>query len=74
MEMPRAVSCWSRTYQNYQSYVVPRADELLEQVGLAAPQVTYIMHELRNAGLNVDPEATTLEEAKAEILRVLGKR
>ena len=39
----------------------------LEQVGLAAPQVTYIMHELRNAGLNVDPEATTLEEAKAEI-------
>ena len=46
----------------------------LEQVGLAAPQVTYIMHELRNAGLNVDPEATTLEEAKAEILRALGKR
>lgn len=46
----------------------------LEQVGLAAPQVTYFMHELRNAGLNVDPEATTLEEAKAEILRVLGKR
>lgn len=46
----------------------------LEQVGLAAPQVTYIMHELRNAGLNVDPEATTLEEAKTEILRILGKR
>ena len=46
----------------------------LEQVGLAAPQVTYIMHELRKAGLNVDPEATTLEEAKAEILRALGKR
>ena len=46
----------------------------LEQVGLAAPQVTYIMHELRNAGLNVDSEATTLEEAKDEILRVLGKR
>ena len=46
----------------------------LEQVGLAAPQVTYIMHELRNAGLNVDAEATTLEEAKAEILRALGKR
>lgn len=46
----------------------------LEQVGLAAPQVTYIMHELKNAGLNVDPEATTLEEAKAEILRALGKR
>ncbi|MGN1170742.1 MAG: energy-coupling factor transporter ATPase [Lachnospiraceae bacterium] len=45
----------------------------LEQVGLAAPQVTYIMHELRNAGLNVDPEATTLEEAKAEILKALKR-
>ena len=45
----------------------------LEQVGLAAPQVTYIMHELRNAGLNVDSEATTLEEAKAEILKALKR-
>ena len=26
------VSCWSRIYQNYQSYVVPNADELLELV------------------------------------------
>ena len=26
------VSCWSRTYQNYQSYVVPNAQELLELV------------------------------------------
>ena len=25
-------SCWSRTYQNYQSYVVPNAEELLELV------------------------------------------
>ena len=45
----------------------------LEQVGLAAPQVTYIMHELKSAGLNVDPEATTLEEAKAEILKALKR-
>ena len=26
------VSCWSRTYQNYQSYVVPNAQELLDRV------------------------------------------
>lgn len=25
-------SCWSRTYHNYQSYVVPKADELLDLV------------------------------------------
>ena len=35
----------------------------LEQVGLAAPQVTYIMHELKAHGLNVNTEATTIEEA-----------
>ena len=28
----RTASCWSRTYHNYQSYVVPSADELLELV------------------------------------------
>jgi len=39
----------------------------LEEVGLAAPQVTYIMHELHRKGLNVDVNATTIEEAAAEI-------
>ena len=38
----------------------------LEQVGLAAPQVTYIMHELKTHGLNVNTEATTMEEAADE--------
>lgn len=41
----------------------------LEEVGLAAPQVTYLMHELRKRGIPVDGEATTLEEAKASILK-----
>lgn len=44
----------------------------LETVGLAAPQVTYIMHKLREKGLPVDAEATTIEEATEEILRALG--
>ena len=43
----------------------------LEEVGLAAPQVTYLMHELRAQGLKVDLDATTVEEAKRSILRVL---
>ena len=43
----------------------------LEEIGLAAPQVTYIMHELKNAGMNVDTTATTIEEAAAEIDRFI---
>ncbi|WP_024865242.1 energy-coupling factor transporter ATPase [Butyrivibrio sp. FCS014] len=42
----------------------------LEEIGLAAPQVTYVMKELKEAGFDVDENATTLEEAKNEILRV----
>ena len=40
----------------------------LEVIGLAAPQVTYLMHELRNLGIPVDLDAITLEEAKRTIL------
>lgn len=43
----------------------------LEKIGLAAPQVTYLMHELQEKGLPVDSEATTIEEAKQEILQAL---
>lgn len=46
----------------------------LEAVGLAAPQVTYVMHELREQGIPVRTDATTVEEAKAEILRVVMRR
>ena len=46
----------------------------LEQVGLAAPQVTYLMHELREKGLPVDLKATTVEEARDSILRALRGR
>ena len=43
----------------------------LEEVGLAAPQVTYILHELKKRGLNVDTSATTIEEAAETILETL---
>ncbi len=45
----------------------------LEQVGLAAPQVTYLMHELSEKGFPVNRDATTVEEAKNEILRAFGR-
>jgi len=43
----------------------------LEEVGLAAPQVTYIMNELRKNGFPVNTEAMTIEEAAKDIARVL---
>ncbi len=43
----------------------------LEEMGLAAPQVTYVMHELKSRGIPVRTDATTVEEAKEEILKGL---
>ena len=43
----------------------------LEQIGLAAPQVTYIMNDLKNAGFAVDVNAITVEEARQSILKNL---
>ena len=43
----------------------------LEEVGLAAPQVTYIMPKLQKAGFDVGLNATTVEEATEEILKCL---
>lgn len=39
----------------------------LEQIGLAAPQVTYIMKDLQEQGIPVSDDVTTIEEAKEEI-------
>lgn len=43
----------------------------LEQIGLAAPQITYVMHDLKERGLPVDVGAITVEEARDSILRAL---
>ena len=43
----------------------------LEKVGLAAPQVTYIIHELCKKGMAVNTQATTIAEATEEILKAL---
>lgn len=47
--------------------------ELLEKVGLGAPQVTYLMHALKEKGFDVDENIFTVEDARKEILRMLGK-
>ena len=44
----------------------------LEKVGLAAPQVTYVMHDLKERGFDLSPNATTIEEAANEIMRSLS--
>ena len=46
----------------------------LEKVGLAAPQVTYIMHDLKMKGFPVGVTATTVEEAADEIMHALGRQ
>lgn len=45
--------------------------ETLERVGLAVPQVTYLVRELRKKGFNISDDVFTLKEAKEEILKAL---
>ena len=45
----------------------------LEEIGWAAPQITYVMQSVREAGIPVDTSASTVEEALTELLRVLKK-
>ena len=45
----------------------------LEKIGLAAPQITYIVHELRDHGVPIDSDLITVEEARDAILALLGK-
>ena len=44
--------------------------EELEQVSLAVPQVTYLMKDLKKAGMDVNTSVTTIEEAKKEIMKL----
>lgn len=46
----------------------------LEEVGLSAPQVTYIMHQLKEEGLPVREDVTTIREAADDIYRAMTNR
>ncbi len=45
----------------------------LEKIGLAAPQITYVVHQLQEHGIPIKGDITTVEEARDELLRLLGK-
>jgi energy-coupling factor transport system ATP-binding protein len=45
----------------------------LEEIGLAAPQVTYILHKLEEKGFSVDTSLTSIEEACDNIYKALQK-
>lgn len=47
--------------------------EELEQVGLAAPQVTYVTQTLKKQGWDIDTSVTTIDEAKQAILEALHR-
>lgn len=45
----------------------------LEKMGLAAPQITYIVHALKDAGIPIADDLITVQEARDAILKLLGK-
>lgn len=45
----------------------------LEKIGLAAPQVTYIMHALKERGMDVDTDAITIEEGFKSICKAFDR-
>lgn len=45
----------------------------LEKIGLAAPQVTYIMHALKERGMDVETDAITIEEGFKSICKAFGR-
>jgi energy-coupling factor transport system ATP-binding protein len=45
--------------------------EVLEKVGLAAPQVTYLVKMLKEKGFNISEDIFTVEQAKSELIKIL---
>lgn len=45
--------------------------DLLESVGLAVPQVTYLIRELREKGFNISDEIFTIDQALSALLKIL---
>ncbi|MDZ5254975.1 energy-coupling factor transporter ATPase [Clostridium sp. LIBA-8841] len=45
--------------------------EVLEKIGLAVPQVTYLIKELRKKGFNISEEIFTISQAKEALLEII---
>lgn len=50
-----------------------RNTQKLEEIGLSAPQITYLMKRLQKAIPQINSDIFTVEEAKKEILKYLGR-
>ncbi|MCB2295097.1 energy-coupling factor transporter ATPase [Clostridium algoriphilum] len=48
-----------------------REIETLENVGLAVPQMTYLIRDLHNKGFKLSQDIFTIEKAKQELLKIL---
>lgn len=48
-------------------------EEELHMLGLAVPQVTSLMNQLKKKGYRFSKDILTIEEAKGELLRIIGK-
>lgn len=48
--------------------------ELLEEIGLAVPQISYLIRALNEKGILVDPSIITVEEARIALSQVLSKK
>lgn len=44
--------------------------DMLEEIGLGVPQVTYLLRALKNRGFNVE-DCISMDEAKAQLLKIL---
>ena len=64
------MNCGEKVFDGEPKKVFEHCKEL-ESIGLAAPQVTYIVHELRERGVPLGSGITTIEEAREAILRLL---
>lgn len=48
--------------------------DLLEEIGLAVPQISYLIRSLRAQGFELDDEIITVEEAKHAIIKHINKQ
>jgi energy-coupling factor transport system ATP-binding protein len=48
--------------------------DLLENIGLAVPQVTYLMRKLKEIDPLIDQNIYTVQQAKEEIIRMMRRR
>ena len=58
-------------YEGQKVFIVVKEVDTLESIGLAVPQVTYLMRALRAKGFNVSDEVYTISKGKEELLRIL---